>query len=222
MGIWSCRMVFHNSGWFCCLQHGRHNCNNGHNASDNHAFVIDSCSNLWIVQFVDAVCGKILSWWWYHYSTSSASTLPIDVSWVANMHGVQLQLHWKKLHTFHFALSRSFRWPCYGVCGFHTEAVQTVLWMGTIYCRGCSGWTYGEWDESDHLLHDQVWKRRRVLLAPNKAMLCLPIISFPQRPRLILWTPAHHGRLHHLLVSLHCPWSYTTQSCHSRTDEKWR
>ena len=48
------------------------------------------------------------------------------------------------------------------------------------------------------------------------------IISFPQRPRLLLWTPAYHRRLHHLLVSIHCPWPYTTQSCHNRTDEKWR
>ena len=111
---------------------GLHRCKNGHNTGDDHGFVNHNGSNVWNVQFVDALQRKILPWWRHHYSTSGTSSLPISVPSVTNLHGLQLQRHWENMHAFNIALSRSFHWPCHGVRGFHTETIQAVLYMGDI------------------------------------------------------------------------------------------
>ena len=126
--FWACDTVCHISGWLNYLQ-----MDGADEAMDTILMIIISCSTI-TAQTCELY--SLLMPYDGRYCPGDGTVILRSVPHlcrsVTNLYGLQLQRQWQNMYPFKVPMSRNLRAPCYGVCGFHTEAIQTVLYMGNI------------------------------------------------------------------------------------------
>ena len=115
------------------------------------------------------------------------------------------------MHTVHIALSTSLQRSSHGVYGLQGDACKPMLQMGAVQFRRLSWWTHGsDWKfmvYSGPSACQWQWRGLLLCLWHWRLLGCIGNDSVQPSARLPMWTPARHGRLYHLLGTLH---SWTT------------